>query len=71
MIWLFPGISLEQHWDAVGTDVHDLLQFKLFDDENGLGVVYVVRDMDDDLLRTVRADRGVQLVECNQRVYLV
>jgi hypothetical protein len=67
VIWLFPDVSMEEHSGAVGRDMRIFRRSQIFDDEDG--IVYTVQNLDDDVLNAVRADRGVQLVECDQ--YLI
>ncbi|TVY27984.1 hypothetical protein LHYA1_G003487 [Lachnellula hyalina] len=68
VIYLTPGHSLEQHSEAVGKDMKPLVHhvFDMYTEK----VVYVGRPVDGSLLEAIRADEGVELVECEDEPQL-
>jgi len=63
LVELRPDHSFDQHCVAVGTDVRPYLRkiLSAFQDR----VVYTCENVNDELMNTIRADRGVQLVQCD------
>ncbi len=70
-IFLHMGYTLEQHAQAVGhgTDLNSDIEH-IFPETDRHGLYYSV-ELDDASLDLVRADIGVDMVECNMRVWLV
>ena len=69
MIFLHHGCSLEQHKQAVGeeADVDSAIKF-VFPETAQYGLYYRA-ELGDSALAAVRADLGVDMVECNRRAY--
>jgi hypothetical protein len=68
MVKLQPGHSLVDHSAAIGTDIEPHLNW-VWDDMKILGsvsIVYGAKDIDETLLASIRADRGVYRVFCDQ-----
>lgn len=68
VIYLTPGHSLEKHSEAVGKDIKPFVHhvFDMYTEK----VVYVGRPVDGGLLEAIRADEGVELVECEDEPQL-
>jgi hypothetical protein len=68
MVKLQPGHSLKDHSAAIGTEIKPHLE-SMREDNKFYGLVsifYVARDIDEELLASIRADRGVYRVACDQ-----
>lgn len=65
-VFLFPGVSLEQHKLAIdrGADLDSATIFVRHDVD--MDQIYYHAKLDDDLLASVRSDTGVDFVECSQ-----
>ncbi|KAF2242214.1 hypothetical protein BU26DRAFT_570901 [Trematosphaeria pertusa] len=67
IIELRPGHTMEQHSEAVGTDMNKYLHVSL--DRVWVDrVVYVGANVDDELLGRVRKDPGVREVRCDTKI---
>jgi hypothetical protein len=68
LVKLRPGHSLVDHSAAMGTDIKPYLDL-VYDDLEVFGsafIFYGAKDVDEKLLASIRADRGVNRVFCNQ-----
>jgi hypothetical protein len=67
-VYLAPGYSLQQHSEAIKTDLTPYIRGDFNELFKGQ-VVYIAEGMDCRLLKAIRADRGVEFVECNYMYY--
>lgn len=69
IVFLHRGYSLDQHSQAIGFDVESLIEHR-FPETKRHGVYYGAT-LNKDVLAIVRADTGVDMVECNVKVHLI
>ena len=69
-VFLRPGVSLEQHKLAVGhgADLNSAIS-RVHDNLDPARILYHAK-LDEGLLAAVRADSGVDFVECNLRAHI-
>ena len=67
LVHLFPGQALEDHFKRLGRDIS---QHVKFDSKIEDSVWYSTRDVNEEILRLIRSDPGVELVEHNVYAYL-
>ena len=63
-VLLLPGHSLEEHKRAICVAAASLDLIFMFPGTHGLGIYYRCDQLDDNALAAVRADVGVDKVEC-------
>ena len=70
VVFLHPGYSLDQHKQAVGheANLHSAIEYVF--EETPIHGLYYSAELDIASLAAVRADSGVYMVECIQRVYM-
>jgi hypothetical protein len=63
IVYLAPGHSLEQHSAIIKKDITPYVEhiYDMYTEK----VVYVGKRIDQDLLQAIRADKRVELVECD------
>lgn len=70
IVFLSPGVSLEQHKRSVGPGADlDSAISRVHDNWDPNRIIYSA-DLEDGPLAAVRVDTGVDLIECNARVHI-
>ena len=69
-VFLHSGYSLDQHKATIGDKTNLAVAIStIFNDTPSAGELLYMAELDDTSLAAVRADVGVDLVECNRRVH--
>ncbi|CZR55855.1 uncharacterized protein PAC_05743 [Phialocephala subalpina] len=68
-MWLYPGHSLQQHFDVVLADLKVHISGTLHAIVKH--VIYIASNVDDELLAAIRSDPGVDAVDFDYRAYLI